>query len=479
MKLYEQIANDIKDKIQQGFYPNGSKLPSLRHVCEERSVSLSTAQQSYRLLEQSGYAYARHKSGYYVSYRPPSLSLPQVSRPAQRPLEISQWDLVQVTLSSSVESEQPNALALSRGVPALDVDSLKPLSKHMTQASRSGFEAYMGASDLRGLAALRTQIARLAMNSGCQLHPDDLIVTNGCQEALSCALHSCTQPGDLVAIDSPGFYGVLQALKANHLKALEMPTDPLTGINIEALEQALERWPIKAILVCPTFQNPLGYSMPREKKLALLNLAKSYDLPLIEDDIFGDLAYRAPRPSSIKSFDDEGRVLMCSSFSKSVGPGLRLGWLAAGRYGSEAMHAKYVSSANNALLPQQAMANFIADGGYEHHLRNVVRRYRDNKDQILPLLMRYLPEGTRISNPDGGFLLWVELPNGIDAVTLSQRTLQRGVTVAPGPIFSASGKYRHCIRLNIGFPLNETLEQAFKTIGDEATQLLLNAVHLS
>ncbi len=227
-------------------------------------------------------------------------------------------------------------------------------------------------------------MARLALDSGCQIAPDDLIITTGCHEALSAALRAICQPGDIVAVDSPSFHGVMQALKGFGLKALELPTDPLTGINLEALEMALEQWPIKAIQLTPTCNNPLGYVMPETNRRALLELAQRYDLAIIEDDIYGDLAYRYPRPRTIKSFDEDGRVLLCSSFSKTLVPGLRIGWIAPGRYLQRVLHMKYMSTGMSAQLPQLALAEFIGEGQYQPHLRRMRSQYARGRERRRP-----------------------------------------------------------------------------------------------
>jgi DNA-binding transcriptional MocR family regulator len=259
----------------------------------------------------------------------------------------------------------------------------------------------------------------------------------------------------------------MQAIKAHGLKALEIPTHPETGISIEALELALEQWPIKAIQITPTCNNPLGYTMPVEHKKRLLELTAKKDIPIIEDDIYGDLSYVAPRPPSIKSFDTEGRVLLCSSFSKTLAPGLRVGWVAPGRYVNQVLHMKYVVTASTSTLPQMGIAEFIAQGGYERHLRKMRIQYEKSRDVMISWIEKYFPEQTRISYPQGGFLLWVELPFDLDTVELNSRTMQRGVSLAPGVLFSATGKYRNCMRLNFTEQPSAKNENAVKTIAEE------------
>ncbi|EPC02049.1 GntR family transcriptional regulator [Litchfieldella anticariensis FP35 = DSM 16096] len=464
MKRYEQVVQTLAQRIEQGLYRVGDRLPSIRSLCHEQGVSVSTAQEAYRRLEEAGFAEARPRSGYYVLPRTTPSVLPRVSRPAQRPLDVSQWDQVLELVGGPPDEDE--MLMLGRGIPDLGAATLRPLQRMLATLHRHVDVRGLNYDSLSGSRELRQQIARLATTSGCLLHPDDILVTTGCQEALSLSLRILTQPGDVVAVDSPSFYGTMQILKAQGLKALEIPTDPQTGISLEALELALEQWPIKAIQVTPTCNNPLGYTMSEARKRGLLALAQRFDVAIIEDDIYGDLSFTTPRPKTIKSFDDEGRILLCSSFSKTLVPGLRVGWMAPGRYRNQALHMKYVSTGASATLPQRAVAEFITQGHYERHLREMIRQYQRHRDILLGWVERYFPADTGVSYPQGGFLLWLELPGGIDCVRLNERLASERLWIAPGSLFSASGKYRHCLRLNYAAPLTAAIEAGIKRVGE-------------
>ncbi|MGM0832310.1 MAG: PLP-dependent aminotransferase family protein [Pseudomonadota bacterium] len=472
MTRYEEVAGILRERIEHGIYHVGDRLPSIRVVCQEFNVSISTAQEAYRQLLDVSLIESRPKSGYFVLPSRVPAVLPSVSRPAQCPLDVSQWDQV---LELVATQRDDSRLLLGRGVPNLAYETLKPLSKILSGLHRKHDLNGFNYDKLSGSPELRQQVARLAIASGCLLHPDDIMITTGCQEALSIALRTLTQPGDVVAVDSPSFYGTMQILKANGLKALEIPTDPQTGISLEALEMALEQWPIRAIQVTPTYNNPLGYTMSEARKKALFQLAQRFDVAIIEDDIYGDLAYTHPRPLTVKSFDDDGRVLLCSGFSKTVGPGLRVGWLAPGCYRDKALHMKYVSTGASATLPQLAVAEFVAKGHYERHLRYVTRQYQRQRDIMINWVQRYFPKGAGISYPQGSFLLWVELPALVDCVRLNERLAQRAIHVAPGSLFSASGKFRQCLRLNYAFTLTPAIEDAVRTVGELATEMVEEA----
>jgi DNA-binding transcriptional MocR family regulator len=445
MKLYDKVANDLRMHINAGLYVVGDKLPSIRQLVAQYNVSISTVQQAYHQLEMENLIEARPKSGYFIAFSASIPSRPKTSRPAQRPIDVSQWqEVLEVLLSK----QGIDTVQLQHAMPNMIEPSLKPLLKKMTELMRHQVQLSLPYGDIIGTLVLREQIAKLMTNSGCALHPDDLVITSGCQEGLSVCLRAVTEPGDIVAVESPSFYGSMQAIKVANLKAIEIPTNAESGLSLEALELALEQWPIKAILVTPTCNNPMGYTMKETDKKRLYQLAQSYDISIIEDDIYGDISYQLPRPKTIKSFDDDGRVLLCSSFSKTVAPGIRVGWIAPGRYRDKVTHIKYVSSSMCPTLPQLAIADFIKSGLYNKHTRRVRLLYKQGRDHLITCIERYFPEDTRISFPQGGYILWVELNKQYDTIKLASQCKEGGVNIAAGPLFSASGKYRSCMRLN-------------------------------
>ena len=462
MKLYEQVATTLKERIDLGYYHEGDKLPSVRGLSQEHGVSISTVQEAYGILIDDGIIEARPKSGYYVLEIKSPPDLPATSSPTPQPLVVAQWQKLQHMIN---EYGGQAITKLSLAMPELTGTTLKPLARITAELSRTQSLRIFDYEHALGGSELCLQIARIAIDSGCRLNPDEIITTTGCQEALSCSLRAVTEPGDIVVVDSPSFFGSVQAIKINGVKALEIPTNPETGISLEALDLALEQWPIKACLLTPTNNNPLGYTMPDAHKVRLLELLNKYDIPLIEDDIYGDLSYKLPRPRTIKSFDTEGRVMLCSSFSKSIAPGLRVGWVAPGRYREHVMMVKYLSSLSCPTLNQLAVAEFIAQGYYEKHLRQMRKKYQRDRDAVIGWLKREMPSGTRISYPQGGYLLWVELPGDIDTTELNIRAKAQGVSIAPGILFSASGKYKNCMRICCVNSADPKIEQAINILG--------------
>ncbi|POA33528.1 MULTISPECIES: PLP-dependent aminotransferase family protein [unclassified Pseudomonas] len=469
MTLYLNLAEFISSRIEQGLYGPGERLPSVRTLSQEHGVSLTTVQQAYRVLESSGLAIPRPKSGYFVPTDRRMPELPQMGRPTLRPVDISQWDMVQELMRFE---QSASVVQLGCGMPDVTAPTLKPLLTAMARINRRSDSQSLQYNHLQGVPVLREQIARLAIDSGCRLIPAEIIVTSGCQEALSIAIRAICVPGDIVAIASPSYHGMMQILNATGLKALEIPTDPVTGINLEALEMALEQWPIKAIQVTANCNNPLGYIMPDDRKRTLIRLAQRFDVPIIEDDIYGDLSHRYPRPRTLKSFDEDNRVLLCSSFSKTLAPGLRVGWIAPGRYLQQVLYMKYIGSGTTATQPQLAVAEFIAKGNYLLHLRRMRKQYKRNGDLMTEWVSRYFPAGTRVSQPQGGFTLWVELPEDFDTYSLNRLLEAQDVQVANGNIFSAAGKYRNCIRLNFANAPNRKIEMAVSKVGQTISQLI-------
>ena len=469
MTLYVNLAELLGSRIENGFYRPGDRLPSVRALSVEHGVSLSTVQQAYRVLEDNGLATPKPKSGYFVSAARQAPALPVVGRPMQRPVDISQWDQVLDLIRVSPAEE---VTQLGRGMPDVTSPTLRPLMRSLSQLSRHQDMPGLYYDNICGVPALREQIARLMLDSGCNLAPGDLLITSGCHEALSACVRALCVPGDIVAVDSPSFFGAMQTLKGLGMKALEIPTDPLTGISLEALELALEQWPIKVIQLTPSCNNPLGYVMPEARKRALLTLAQRFDVAIIEDDVYGDLAYNYPRPRTIKSFDEDGRVLLCSSFSKTLAPGLRVGWVAPGRYLEQVLHMKYIGTGSTAPQPQLAIADFLKGGHYEPHVRRMRAQYQRGRDQMIDWVMRYFPPGTRASRPQGGFMLWIELDESFDTLRLNRLLLGQGVQVAVGSIFSASGKYRNCLRMNYAAKPTPDIEDAVRKVGAAIAQLI-------
>jgi DNA-binding transcriptional MocR family regulator len=318
-------------------------------------------------------------------------------------------------------------------------------------------------------------IAVRALHWGCSLSEDDLVVTSGACEAVHLCLMAVTRPGDVVAVESPAYYGVLQTLEAMGLRVLEVPCHPDTGMDLDALAERLGSPRVAAVLAVPSFSNPLGSCMPDAAKERLVRLLSSRGIPLVEDDVFGELAFGPARPKPAKAFDTDGTVMLCSSFSKTVAPGYRVGFAAPGRFRERVEVLKFATSVATSALPQRAIARFLAGGGYERHLRTLRDRLAQIEARTASVVAESFPEGTRVSSPKGGCFLWVELPGSVDAMALYARALDAGVNISPGPIFSASGGHRSCIRLSCSAPWTPAIDGAIRLVGRLASRMMGDA----
>ena len=463
MTRYENLATLLAERIEQGLYRHGEKLPSVRNLSQEHGVSISTVQQAYQVLENLQLITPQPRSGYFVAPRKAKPPVPAISRPVQRPVDVTQWDEVLTLLDARSDKEMLN---FGGGAPDISQPTLKPLWREMARLVQHNQCDILSYDALQGRRELREQISRLMVDGGTVVDPEDIVITNGCHGALSIALLSVCKPGDIVAVESPSYYGTMQLLRGFGIKVMEIPTDPDTGISIEALELALEQWPIKGVILVPSCSNPQGSIMPDARKKAILSLAQRHDIVIFEDDIYGELVTDYPRPRTIKSFDIDGRVLLCSSFTKSVAPGLRVGWIVPGRYRDRVLHMKYAAIGSTVPTNQLAMAAFIRDGHYHRHIRRMRQFYQQHLETYTCWIRQYFPCGICVTRPKGGYMLWVELPEGVDMLCVSRQLCRLKIQIAPGSLFSASGKYRNCLRINCALPLTERYREAIAKLGE-------------
>ncbi len=462
--LYEQLAAHIEQAITSGALRIGQRVPSVRSLSRQHGVSIATVLAAYRLLEDRSLIQPRPQSGYYVRSTPaPPPELPEITRPSKAPTAVSNAEIIYQFLR---EAGRPSIIPLGAACPSTDQMPIRTLSRIAASIARRA-PLTSNAYDLPpGCAALRRAVARCAVDAGVTVSPDQIVTTTGSTEAISLCLRVVAKAGDTVAIESPTYYGVLQTIASLGMKALEIPTCPRDGISLDALRYALDQSRVKAVLLQPSFNNPLGSSMPVEARKAVVAMLSERRIPLIEDDIYGDLPFQPTgRLPACKAFDTEGWVLLCSGFSKTLSSGMRVGWCAPGRFFDDVARLKVFSTFASATLPQMAVAEFLESGGYERHLRKIRRVYASQVQRIRSLVGQYFPPGTRATDPAGGFVLWIELDKSIDSTTLHEAALRNDISIAPGPIFSASGRYRHFIRLNCGLQWTDRIEPAIERLG--------------
>ncbi|MBI5353954.1 MAG: PLP-dependent aminotransferase family protein [Chloroflexi bacterium] len=443
---YEILAHQIAQLIRQGTYRAGERIPSVRQMSKQQAVSISSVMQAYLILENEGLIEARPQSGYYVrAFTNTKLPELESSAPSLDPSHVNLHDLVMMVMK---DSAKPHLAQLGAAMPNLELlptDRMNHIISRLARKAEKGTHQYHFEA---GMEDLRVQISQRAVNSGCQLSPNDIVITSGATEATNLCLHAVCKPGDIVAIESPMYFGILQLIEVHGLRALEIPTNPREGISLEALQFAIEHNPIKAVLTISNFSNPTGSCIPDEKKRELVELLSRYDIPLIDNDVSGEIHFTEKRPLVTKAFDTKGLVMLCSSFSKTISPSLRVGWVVPGRYKAEIEWLKFTLSSATATLPQMAIAEFLESGGYDHHLRRLRREYAAKVAQLYDAVTRTFPPGMRVTRPAGGFVLWVQLPANVDSLELYSLALQGAITLTPGYLFSPTNQFYNFIRLN-------------------------------
>ncbi|MBI5109925.1 MAG: PLP-dependent aminotransferase family protein [Rhodocyclales bacterium] len=465
--LYENLANEFATLIIDGQLRPGDRLPSVRHLARQRALSISTVVQALRTLESRGMVEARPQSGYYVRRRAARMIDTPPPTAAPEPVEVGvSRHLVQVLHAN----EAPEMVPLGSALPAAELLLAPRLNRLYASIARRQPRLLAGSShsDLTE-APLLHAIARRALEWGCPIAADELVATNSCTEAMMLCLRAVTRPGDTVAVESPTYYVMLQLLESMGLRALEIPTHPVTGISIEALELAtrkpLAEGGIAACLLIPNGGNPLGAVIPDASKARLAELLAARKVALIEDDIYGDICFTGSRPRPIHAFDKSGNTMLCTSFSKTVSPSLRAGFVAAGRRAADVVLQKTLTSGKTNPLTQHVIAGLMESRGFDVHLRTLRRRFAEQIARTRDAVARHFPAETRVTDPQGGFVLWLELPPGVDCTALHRRAAREGIAFVPGEMFSASGHYRNCLRLACGQPWSERLEDGVKRLG--------------
>jgi DNA-binding transcriptional MocR family regulator len=462
--LYHQVADRIGQMIEQGVLKTGDKLMSIRNLCKEQNISHSTAFMAYAALEHRGLIESRPKSGYYVRYSPKQM--PPLQRDKTAVPVLARLTLEQVISDLYDKMSETGVMQFSMAAPDVSLLPMAKLNKCMMAALRHSEGGCLHYADVAGSDALRRQVARLAYNWGGKPNPEEIVITNGCMEALSLCLQAVTKPGDWVAIESPTYFGIANLLKSLHLNALEVPTDPVNGIDLDFLRDTLVERPIAACLFIPTFSNPAGSLMPDAAKKDLVELLAAEGVPLIEDDLYGEMYFGKERPHTCKSFDKTGNVLYCSSFSKSLAPGYRIGWCIPGRHISKLRQLKLTYNISTATPLQDALAIFCESGHYNTHLRQLRRSLHTQCLRYAQAIAQYFPKNICMSRPHGGYVLWIELPPDVDALEVYHRARLQKITVAPGHLFSLSSRYEHYIRIGFGAPFTKDVEERLKRVGD-------------
>ncbi|MCL6261915.1 PLP-dependent aminotransferase family protein [Craterilacuibacter sp. RT1T] len=460
--LYQRLAEHYLSAIRQGSLLVGERMPSLRTLMARHGVSLSTALQLCRHLEERGVLEARPRIGYFVRAGS-RLPLQAAREPEVQVPDAAQYSGVHPRVSAIIASTMrvPARISLSCARAAPELYPNEALRHSMQRVLRQDDLLFGQAVAHNGDMRLRAALAHQALAARMVLAPEEILITHGCIEALNLALRAVTQPGDLVAVESPTFFGLLQVLESLGLKTLEIPTSPHSGISLEALQLAADMHPaLRALVVVPNLQNPLGCVMSDVNKRALVAWCEAMKIALIEDDTYAMLGSRDEHLSALKSWDHSGNVIHCASLHKSLSPGLRLGWMSAGRWQARVEMLKYAQSRSNETLAQRAVADFIESGHYDRHLRRLRGALNTQRHAHAEAIARHFPEGTRLSVPEGGLSLWVELPDYVSSEKLFYQALEQGIHLTPGCLFSNTRRFEHFLRINCGTPFSSQIDEA-------------------
>ncbi|MBS0357024.1 MAG: PLP-dependent aminotransferase family protein [Proteobacteria bacterium] len=466
--LYARVAGHYRRAIHAGVLAPGARMPSLRTLTRTHRVSLSTALQACRSLEDEGLLEARARSGYYV-LRPRHALLQPVREPDPRqalpdPASFSGiHDRVSDFVAKCERFPVHTNLALAFGAPeAYPQEALKNAA---LRALRRHPEVLVSPVPPQGDPGFRKVLAQRALAAGMQPTADEILVTHGCTEAINLALRAVAQPGDVVAVESPTYFGLLQVIESLGLRTLEIPTSPSRGLSVEALELALQTHErIRAVVVVPNFQNPLGSVMPDAEKARLVALCETHGVSLVEDDIYGALGDDDLPLKSCKAWDRTGNVIYCGSLHKTLAPGMRIGWMISGRWQARVRMLKHAQSRPNDALAQIALGEFMGSHAFDRHLVRLRRLLKAQRASMAEAIASYFPPGTRLNMPRGGMLLWVEMPEGRSSRAVFEAALAEGIRVAPGAMFSNSTRFDHFLRISCGFPFSSRIDAALRRL---------------
>ncbi len=459
---YVRLADELEGKIRNGDFAVGEKLPSIRRLHSLCEVSITTAYQAMVELEKRNLLEVRPRSGFYVKQPVGKLALPT---PRQGGIKASGLDVNNLFAAFVEAMGNPGLVQLGGAAPAPELLPVKKITRALRAALNGDMRGTLTYDQPQGHRGLRREIAKRMLLGGCDVPADEIVITNGCMEAVYLCLRAITRPGDVVAVESPTFPGFLQIMEDLELGVLEVPTDPVSGIDLDCLEEALAGREIAACILVPNVNNPLGYVMDEGRKKRLVEITGERDIPIIEDGVYNDLYFGKGTVSTLKSYDQKGLVLFCSSFSKTLAPGLRVGWVVPGKYFQRVKRYKLNSSVTGPGMNQQVVLDCLKTGYYDRHLRKMRNDLKTQVGRIALAVGNAFPGDTKISSPEGGLLLWVELSGATDGVRLFRKAMEQGIAVMPGLMCSGAGLYDNCIRLNCAFPPDRNLEGEIRKLG--------------
>jgi DNA-binding transcriptional MocR family regulator len=459
--LYLKIAGIIEKQILNGTLRLGDKIPSIRNVQKVYNVSINTVRQAFLELESKSLIEPRPKSGYYVSRASQrKFSLPSVIILESLQKEKHAEDLFNKTFASS---DNKDITHFSLGLPEKSLLPIAQLNKSVTAVMRTLANGGVTYESVQGNLNFRRTVARWAFMLEGKITEDDVIATCGAMNGMFTCLMAVTKPGDKVAIESPAYFGILKMISAMGLEAVEIPSDPATGLDLEALKKVLPT--ISACCFIVNFNNPMGTLMPDDHKKELVRMLTERDIHLIENDMFRTVYYGAERPKPCKAFDEAGIVMLVNSVSKTLAPGYRVGWIIPGKYKDKIIQQKLIQTLSTPAIYQETISHFLENGRYDHHLRTFRKTIQSNCQKLQQGIEDFFPDNTKVSEPQGGFMLWLELDEKIDTVKLYDMAIRQNISFAPGRMFTQYNQYNNCMRLNFAMEWNDKINKDLQTLG--------------
>jgi len=466
--LYQQVIDFIDYQQKSGAFLFGEKLPSLRKLSRQLDISVPTVKQAYIELERQGRVCARPQSGYYLTAQ-------QVRTLKPRPAKWSHCTPSEVKCRSLIEQvyeavHLPNTVALGISNPVEAHPPDKALARLMRSVLSKVAEKAVSYGPVNGDMKLRMQLAFRYQEQGVSIDPSDIVITNGAQEALSIALQCVAQKGDVIAIESPCFFGIIELIESLGMKALEVYTCTEDGVCLDELTKSIKKHSISACLFSTAINNPLGSMKSDKQRQEIVCLLEQNDIALIEDDVYSDLYFTDTKPKPAQLYSEKGLVMTCSSFSKTAAPGYRTGWLLPGKYEEQAKRIKRAQSSSTPMLQQWTLHDYLASGDYDRHLMLLRKILVYNCERMRSLIAESFPKEVCISKPQGGSVLWVRCQSHVNTSDFFNQALEQGVSFAPGVIFSPSGKYKNYMRISFGVQWSDKIEQAVVLLGQLVKQ---------
>ncbi len=436
--LYQQIAEQIKTQISNGRLPANTRLPTIRKMAATLSVTRLTVQNAYGELQADGWIEATVGRGTFVS--------PAVQRITMLP-SIGQYLTPDNAINDMIELDQ--VIGVRSMALAIPDSSLFPTESFWQEIGhlRSQANDLMGYGPILGDAELRVEVVQMLAEMGITAVPENILITSGALQAVSLTTQAITEPGENVLVDSPTFLGMLNVLEAQRLNPIHVPYGE-DGPDLDVFEQALRTHHPRFYYAIPNFHNPTGYSMSVERRQAVLQLTSQYNCMILEDDIYGQLAYDDSPLPTFKSQDKQNQVIYVSGFSKVLMPGLRVGYLVMPpRLRTRLQSLRRATDLCSPIFVQRALANFLRRGGLKQHLKRIIPIYRDRRDTLMSALRENMPPAVTWSRPAGGFSNWVTLPRYFAGGELYRQALQQGFAFTPGEAYQINDDSHEFMRL--------------------------------